>query len=59
MKFEIIVAYNLKEYWCLYYRMKHDIVGYINQEKNATKIKASHAVHKHTQILLHCDKSCP
>ena len=43
-----------RECWCLYYRGKRDMVGYINQEKNTTKIKALFAVHTHMQIYKYC-----
>ena len=34
------------------------MVGYINQEKNTTKIKALFAVHTHTQIYKYCIVIC-
>ena len=54
----IYVKSNLRERWCLHHKIKRDMVGNINQEKNTTKIKALFAVHKHNKIL-HCDNHCP
>ena len=36
----LFVADNLRECWCLHHRTKRNMVGYMNQEKDLTKITA-------------------